>query len=253
MELNAATFDSMKGSHDLNLPDWGPYTKRYMGISHITSVKKGLRFDLSIFPGLYRRSLKIPNVTWESDYHPWECASDFSHIRTRYELVWKDQVYTDISFTAIDPTTRLARIECVNNTDDVQNIVLHFLAYMNFPPKRAGSTEVIRPSCVALPNGARWIDALDYTSIHLDHDHARENLCRDGALRGEERDHGLVDGAGLGGGFGASEADSVSYELDAGGLLIFIERDSKEDTGVVVIDPDPDNPGNTKVMAVVFP
>ena len=58
-------------TQDIDLPDWGPYTKWYAGISHIADREKGLRFDLSVFPTYYRRSMaQIPNVMWESGYHP---------------------------------------------------------------------------------------------------------------------------------------------------------------------------------------
>ena len=40
-------------SHDLSLPAW-PYTKRYSGISHVPAANDGVRFDLSVFPGMYR-------------------------------------------------------------------------------------------------------------------------------------------------------------------------------------------------------
>ena len=72
-------FASLAGKHDLRLSSWGPYTKRYIGISHIPDVHAGLRFDLSVFPGLYRRAVNIPNVMWESGYHPWEAAPDLSY------------------------------------------------------------------------------------------------------------------------------------------------------------------------------
>ena len=44
-------------NHDLNLPLWGPYNKEYLGASHITDIDNGLRFDLNLFPGYYRRSV----------------------------------------------------------------------------------------------------------------------------------------------------------------------------------------------------
>ena len=47
--------DPLAHTHDLRLPDWGPYTKKYTGISHLPDPKSGLRFDLSVFPGYYRR------------------------------------------------------------------------------------------------------------------------------------------------------------------------------------------------------
>ena len=90
-------------THDLNLPAWGPYTKKYIGISHIPDPDAGLRFDLSVFPGYYRRQVLVPNAKWESGFHPWEAAPDLSYYAYRYELEWKDQVTCDVSFSALGP------------------------------------------------------------------------------------------------------------------------------------------------------
>ena len=54
---------------DLDLPDWGPYTKCYIGVSHIADARRGLRFDPSVFPGFYRRKIDVPDVLWESGYN----------------------------------------------------------------------------------------------------------------------------------------------------------------------------------------
>jgi hypothetical protein len=58
----------------LRLPLWGSYTKTYNGISHVADLKRGMRFDLSVFPGHYRREVMVPNVNWEGGFHPWEAA-----------------------------------------------------------------------------------------------------------------------------------------------------------------------------------
>jgi len=50
---------SLEHTHDLRLPAWGPYTKKYTGISHLPDLASGLRFDLSVFPGYYRRQALI--------------------------------------------------------------------------------------------------------------------------------------------------------------------------------------------------
>ena len=65
-------------SHDLSLPAWGPYTKQYSGISHVPAKNNGVRFDLSVFPGYYRRRVDVPNVTFESGYHMWDARPDLS-------------------------------------------------------------------------------------------------------------------------------------------------------------------------------
>ena len=63
-------------THDLTLPAWGPYTKKYSGISHIPPANDGVRFDLAVFPGLYRRRVDVPDVRFESGYHVWAAAPD---------------------------------------------------------------------------------------------------------------------------------------------------------------------------------
>jgi hypothetical protein len=55
---------SLADSHDLRLPLWGNYTKTYNGISHVADLERGMRFDLSVFPGHYRREVMVPNVNW---------------------------------------------------------------------------------------------------------------------------------------------------------------------------------------------
>ncbi len=61
-------------THDLTLPDWGPYTKHYMGVSHISDVASGYRFDLSLVPGFHRKKSFLRHVLRKPTYHPWEAA-----------------------------------------------------------------------------------------------------------------------------------------------------------------------------------
>lgn len=59
--------------HDItSLRSWGPYSKRYAGISHIPDINKGIRFDFSVMPGYYRNRQLVPHVLFESSYYPWE-------------------------------------------------------------------------------------------------------------------------------------------------------------------------------------
>ena len=39
--LNSDSLKKLENTHDLSLPDWGPYTKRYIGVSHIPDKKSG--------------------------------------------------------------------------------------------------------------------------------------------------------------------------------------------------------------------
>jgi len=150
--------------HDLRLPAWGPYTKRYIGVSHLADPVRGLRFDLSVFPGFYRRKVEVPNVLWDSGYLPWEAAPDLTYFSHRHELDGRDEVYADVAFAALGDDARLIRCELVNHSAAPQALVLHQLASLAFPPPspRAYTPESLRPATVALPPGGRWLDALDY-------------------------------------------------------------------------------------------
>ena len=86
------------------IPLWGPYSKKYMGISRIMkeSAVPGARFDLVIHPTYANSNVPAPNVTIPSEYHPWDCDSNGKYYRYRYELLWKDQLYADVDFFEIE-------------------------------------------------------------------------------------------------------------------------------------------------------
>lgn len=219
----------LKNTHDLRLPQWGPYTKKYMGISHIPDENNGLRFDLSIIPGLYRRKVDVPNVLWESGYHPWEASPDLSYFCHRHELEWKDRLYCDISFSEIDKNCRLIRCEYVNASAQNQSIVLHYMASMNFPAIRPYHLQILEPCEVNLPEGALWIDALDYEKLEFAVPRPTDNLGTDGFWRAEIRDSGFTSGSGIGAGFGKDAGDRVTYKIKVcqrmtGGTLLLRYR-----------------------------
>ncbi|MGD8781924.1 MAG: hypothetical protein PVH88_23545 [Ignavibacteria bacterium] len=204
----------MRSTHDLSLPDWGPYSKRYIGISHIPDKASGMRFDLSILPGFYRRKVAVPNVLFESGYHPWEASPNFEYFSFRHELEWKDQVYTDISYSQMTDQSRLIRVTCVNNTGNNQNIVLQFMACMNFPPLKEYSPHTpLYPGIAKLPESAKWFDALDYDDLRFAKSRPQDNLVYDGKMRAEIRENGFVNGSGIGMGFGSDKGDRVSYKI----------------------------------------
>jgi hypothetical protein len=202
----------LAGTHDLKqLPLWGPYTKKYIGISHIADAQKGLRFDLSVFPGFYRRKVDVPNTMWESGYHPWGASPDLSWFTHRHELEWKDQVYTDISYVELSEHARLVRCEFVNRTDAEQNVVLHYMASLHFPQVR-GHGDRLRTCRVELPERALWTDALDYQVLSFAAPSPRDTLVYDGFYRGEERGQDLVEGSALR--FGREAGDRVAYSCE---------------------------------------
>jgi hypothetical protein len=211
-KIDKSYLKSLRYNHDLNLPSWGPYTKNYIGVSHIPDVEKGLRFDLSVFPGFYRRKVEAPNVTFESGFHPWEATTNLEYFSFRHELEWKDRVYTDISYSKIDENSRAIIIDAVNNTEYNQSIVMHMMGSIHFPsigPYRPNTP--IKPAIVKLPANAVWVDGLDYQKLTYTKKNAQYSLAYDGKLRGEIRDHGFVNGSGVK--FSISNGDVLDYDL----------------------------------------
>jgi hypothetical protein len=195
-------------SHDITtLHKWGPYSKRYAGISHIPDLKTPLRFDFSVMPGYYRNSQLIPHVLFESGYYPWEINPAMDRITYRYELEWKDMVYTDVTYHLIDSTMTLVEIECVNRTSAPQNIVLNLMSYIDYE-KGLPSVEVkgIAPN--------EWHSFNDYVLnepvIHT----PQYRLSWDGNLRNEVHADQSVSGYCLGGSIGRDKGHKLVYAIN---------------------------------------
>lgn len=198
-------YKKLNGSHDVSVPAWGPYTKKYMGISHITDQEKGIRFDLSVMPGFYRQKVLVPNVLYESGYYPWEASADLNYFSFRQELEWKDKVYTDVSFAPYNQQSRIVSIECVNNTPNYQNMVVHLINSINYPE--------INPVRIKKTPGLNWIQGIDYEKMSFKLPRPQDNLTYDGWVKGEVRNALFVDGNALGKGFGKDKGDEVKYNF----------------------------------------
>ncbi len=174
------------------LPDWGPYSKKYMGISRILSeaLVSGARFDCVVHPMLANANQPAPNVTFPSSYHVWEAAPDLSYFSYRVEMEWKDQVYADVSFSRIDEKTRLIRTEYVNNTELDQNCVLNYYLAMEYPWK-----QIAEISCAG---AFAWKKMTDYDAMEHHTPRPWEHLMPDGLHRGEFFDPQFVEGRGFG-------------------------------------------------------
>ncbi len=207
------------------MPLWGPYSKKYMGISKIipSLADVGARFDITVHPTVWNTSVPVPNVTFPSGYHLWECAADYSYYSYRYELMGRDEVYADVSFSKMDDDAYLMRCEFVNNTDLHQNLLLNIFASLEFP-----FYEFVK---LDAPGNAVILNANDY----VDYEYARprpwDTETPDGMYKGMFRDKDFYLGCGLGDRceewhvkhlklkpFGYDKGDRVSYKLSAGGL-----------------------------------
>ncbi|HEX4350263.1 MAG TPA: twin-arginine translocation signal domain-containing protein, partial [Verrucomicrobiae bacterium] len=207
-------FKNLAQTHDLpSLPDWGPYSKKYFGISHIPDIRRGLCFDCSIFPLLAQGPAKLPSVMDQSGVHPWEASPDVNFYSLRTELIWKDQLYCDLSFFRSPDMGWLVRIELVNQTADAHDITLNCLTQLVFPPVKELTSEPIRLCAVKLPPAGIWIHALDYTELRFATPRPTDNLVTDGKWRGEERSHDSVGGSVLAENFGKDAGDTAVYRI----------------------------------------
>ena len=202
-----ASLPSQVDSHDIaSLHAWGPYSKRYAGISHIPDMSKGIRFDFSVMPGYYRNRQLVPHVLFESSYYPWEINPEVNRITYRYELEWKDKVYTDVTYYVLDDNRTLVGIHCVNNTGMPQNLVLNQMAYIDYP-------ETYPQVTATGASRLQWYNAIDYTENEPVRKSPQYRLVYDGWWRNEERTASSLDGSILGRGFGRSEGDRLSYQV----------------------------------------
>ncbi len=212
-------------ANTFSLPLWGPYSKKYMGLSRIIDSLSdmGARFDFTIHPTLWNSSTPVPNVCVPSSYHLWQCKSDFSYYAYRYELLWKDMVYADVSFSKINDEAYLARICVNNNTALKQNTVINFFSALEFP-----SGEDIE---LTLPKKSVVVNATNYEEFEYANKRPWDEQNPDGLFKGTFRDKDFYGRNGLGDRnenahvhyrnfkpFGEDEGDRVSYKISADGF-----------------------------------
>lgn len=208
----------------VKMPLWGPYSKKYMGVSRIIDSMSdtGARYDFVVHPTLWNSSTPVPNVTFPSAYHLWSCDEDFRFFSYRYELMWKDMIYADVSYSKMNDEAYLMRCEFVNNTDLTQNCILNVFASLEFPTPQ---------HCVVKnPDNAKIIDACKYSSYVYTNPRPWDTENPDGMHKGEFADGDFLNGHGLGDRcenyhvdylgilpFGCEKGDSVSYSVDLSG------------------------------------
>jgi hypothetical protein len=200
------SYAQLGGTHDIALSPWGPYSKKYAGISHIPDMRSGFRFDVSVAPGIVGSKPVVPDVLKPSGYIPWDIDRRMTQFTYRYELLWKDQVFVEVTYTVVDAKTVQVEMRCVNHTTQSQNLALNVFANLVYPT-------VYPRTQIRTSGSAFWVNAAQYTSLELGKKSATYNLQPDGALRGEVRGREYIDGRGVGRGFGANVGDVVTYDL----------------------------------------
>lgn len=201
-------------------PKWGPYSKKYAGVSRVVNHCEidGARFDVSVAPAVSGFDIRVPNVTLPSAYHPWESDSDYSYYSFRYELEWKDKVYADVSYVRLDEDSILVRTELVNNSNLIKNFVINYFCSLETPV-----SSFVKP---LLPEKSDFFKATDYSSYTYTVTRPWDEQNADGRRKGVFLDSRFVSGTGLGDRaekwhmphkvfepFGGEKGDSVSFDL----------------------------------------
>ncbi len=202
-------------------PFWGPYSKKYAGISAIAENKKhsGIRFDLSVAPAVSGFDIRVPNVTLPSNYHPWLSSEDYSFYSFRYDLEWKDRIYADVSYTAVGESDVLIRTEIFNNSNLIKNFVVNYFSSIEYPLDSYAE--------LSLPEKCEYINAVDYKEYSYNTIRPWDEQNADGRKKGEFIDKRFIGEKGLGDRaekwhmphrvikpFGAEENDRVLYTIN---------------------------------------
>lgn len=211
---------------EIRMPLWGPYSKKYMGVSRIIDslANDGARYDFVVHPTLWNSNTPVPNVTVPSNYHLWSCDENFCFYSYRYELMWKDRIYADVSFTKLSDESYLMRCALVNNTELSQNCILNMFASLEFPtPKRC---------VVHKPENSILISANDYKEYTYAKPRPWDTENPDGMHKGEFADGEFYLSHGLGDRcenyhvdyldlkpFGCEKGDRVVYSVPAKSFL----------------------------------
>lgn len=174
------------------MPVWGPYSKKYMGISKIVrhDTEEGVRFDFTVLPAVSNADAKAPNVTIPVGVHPWEAKSDYSFYSYRQDMEWKDVIYADVSFTRLNSDSTLVRTEIFNNSDMMQNCLVNFFASIQYP--------TVHSARVNLPEKCVYADALDYIEYAYNTSRPWDEETMDAMKKGEFFDERFVGHRGLG-------------------------------------------------------
>ena len=142
-------FAHLSQTHDLSLPAWGPYGKRFFGVSHLTDQTRGTRFDFTVMPGIYRRKIAFPDALRPSGYLPWNVTPDLSSYSYRQQLDDTGKLVCEVTFVAVDDHTRLVASHFLNDSDLPVDCAARLVASLVPNPMKmlepAPGTEPIKP------------------------------------------------------------------------------------------------------------
>lgn len=177
---------------DKVMPKWGPYSKKYFGISKIVSHKseKGVRFDFAVLPAIANTDAKAPNTTAPVGVHPWDAKSDYSFYSYRQDMEWKDVIYSDISFTKLTDDSTLVRTEIFNNSEMMQNCLVNYFSAVQYP-SLFSANPVLPPKC-------DYKNAVSYETYDYNTKRPWDKQTMDAMHKGEFFDDRFCERQGLG-------------------------------------------------------
>ncbi len=208
---------------DGTFPLWGPYSKKYMGISRIVDedMKSGVRFDCTASPAVFGSGARVPNTTVPCGCRAWHCNDDYSYYSYRFDLENKDDVYSEVSYVKLSDESTLIRAEIFNNTELIQNCLVNYFL----------STEYRSDSyCEAVfPEKHILIKADKYAKYEYSIKRPWDEQNADAMKKGVFTDDRFYLGCGLGdraskwhlphrylAPFGGEKGDTVSYNVECG-------------------------------------
>lgn len=202
-----------KVAHDPDLPDWGPYSKTHLGVSHIADADNGLRLDLVPSPGLFRGKLCIPSALWDSDAWPSFATADLRHYRNVHEIAGRERVTATIDYIQDgDQVDVYARFD--NRSPEPVACTLRSFISLRFPNEFVRDATPLAPAEPQLPDPSILVEATDYDRLELSDPKRVNGIVSDAKRRGVFRESGFVSGAGLGAPFG-ERGDSVFWRVNA--------------------------------------
>ena len=188
-------------SHDIDLPQYGPYNKQYAGFSHIASPERGLRLDIDLLPGFYRRAVMDTRAVIDGGARLWRARTDLQRFVYRYELLPPQKIYLEADFAqrGQDAALRCTFVNETNRPQSLQADLCFSIRVPSFWRRPYPGTEV------SAPTGVRWVQAGEYAAQK-----GIEGIAHDGFRLGEEPERGASKGCAM----RVGEGVCLNYRFD---------------------------------------
>lgn len=197
------SFATLAASKDVQIPDWGPFSKQFAGVSHV--IGNGDRFDFTVMLAEGGKKPLAPDVLTATGFHPWQASGDYRFFSHGMNIDG-DTLFANVSFVPFGDNARLVRVEITNRSRQPRKVDLLSLANIAPEPRRVKAPSFTRSFGV-------WTNAADYSEIFFSKPSHDDHLVYDGRKPGELfRDH-WIDSRALDGRWGRAAGDRVRYEI----------------------------------------